>query len=647
MAMYHFQVQVISRGKGKSSVAAAAYRSGEKLEDKRADLIHNYTKKQGVEYTEIIAPPNAPEWATDRSKLWNEVEKIEKSKNSQVAREINIALPEELSKEQQKELIREYVKENFVAKGMVADIAIHNKDDGNPHAHVMLTIRPFNEDGTWGAKTKKEYILDKNGEKIKQNKDFKSRKIESTDWNKKETMENWRENWAINANKALEKAGCEEKIDHRSYKDQGIDQIPTIHLGKTSSEMKKKGIYNERVETNKKIEELNREKVIVLQEYRELKDKLEKQKINESQKYSNLKPEEKAAVQKFEKLLNEPQTYENSNKAINKLITIRQDKALELSKMDFEVSTVGRRINSINYNLDKLKIAENEFKELPKNMFGQYKDKNRAQTLKSNIEKFNNNLTSDGYVSNADIKLNQKKLEDLQKSSEELKLNINKIDTASSLIQTGVKALENKELIEFQKEYKAQFPQAKYLKYNDMKAIKTANELMGRPVSIDEIRATHHNRGERIDYINKELKDIENNGKRLLNANACLKTIDSNKYIYDKWDTKIFGKAKFQEEHSNEKWHYDNAVDNLKTYGVKDKLDLRSQESTHEFNLKEVKPKLEIDKTTLTPSINVLNDVLRALDRALRTESSVQRHQDDLKLTKVFKGKNKDNELER
>src|SRR5665647_1769875 len=120
MAMYHFQVQVISRGKGKSSVAAAAYRSGEKLEDKRTDLIHDYTKKQGVEYTEIIAPPNAPEWTTDRSKLWNEVEKIEKSKNSQVAREINIALPVELSKEQQKELIREYVKENFVVKGMVA-----------------------------------------------------------------------------------------------------------------------------------------------------------------------------------------------------------------------------------------------------------------------------------------------------------------------------------------------------------------------------------------------------------------------------------------------------------------------------------------------------------------------------------------------
>ena len=646
MAMYHFQVQVISRGKGKSSVAAAAYRSGEKLEDKRTELIHNYTKKQGVEYTEIIAPPNTPEWAINRSKLWNEVEKIEKSKNSQVAREINIALPEELSKEQQKDLIREYVKENFVAKGMVADIAIHNKDDGNPHAHVMLTIRPFNEDGTWGAKAKKEYILDKNGEKIKQNKDFKSRKIESTDWNKKETMEIWRENWATNVNKALEKAGCDEKVDHRSYKDQGIDQIPTVHLGKTSSEMKKKGIYNERVETNKKIKELNREKVIVLQEYRELKDKLEKEKINEFRKYSNLKPEEKAAVQKVERMLNEPQTYKNSNEALDKFKISRQSNALKLSKIDSEAGLVSGRINNINNSLDKLRIAENEFKELPKNMFGRYKDKDRAETLKSTILRFSNNLTSDGYVSNADIKLNKEKLEDLLNRSEKLKFKIHDIDLASNSIKTSVEALRHKELREFHKEYKAEFPQAKYLKYDDMEAIKAANELMGRTVPIDEIRVTHRNTGERIDYINKELRDIEDNGIRLLDAKAYLKTIDSNKYIYDKWDTKIFGKAKFQDEHRNEKWHYDNAVVNLKTYNVKDNSDLRSQEITHEFNLKEVKPKLEIEKTTLTPSINILNDVLKALDRALRTERSVQR-QDDLKLTKTFKGKNRDNELER
>ncbi|MBU3174572.1 MobQ family relaxase [Clostridium estertheticum] len=618
MAIFHSSLQVISRGQGKSCMAAAAYRAGEKLYDERQKSNHDYTKKQNVE-SEIIAPSNSPSWVKDREKLWNEVDKSETRCNSRTAREINIALPLELSKDQQKELSREYVKENFVDKGMVADVCFHFNDESNPHFHVMLTTREITKEGF--AKKNRE-------------------------WDKKENATIWREQWANNVNKALEKAGYEDRIDHRSYKDQGIDQVPTIHLGKTSSEMEKKNIDNQRTEINKQIKALNKEKIIVLQEYRELKDKLEKERINESQKYSNLKPEEKAAVQKVEKLLNEPQTYENSNRALKRLITIRQNNTLELSKIDFEVRTVGRRINNINHNLDKLKMTENEFKELPKNMFGKYKDKNRSETLKSNIEKFNIDLTSDGYVSNADIKLNQKKLEDLQKSSEKLKLNIHEIDQASNSIKIGIKALQNKELRVFYKEYKAQFPQAKYLKYEDMKAIKTANELMGKPVSIDEIRATHCNRGEKIDYINKELRDIENNGRRLLNANACLKTMDSNKDIYDKWDTKVFGKAKFQEAHRIEKWNYDNAVDNLKTYGVKDKVDLRSQESTHEFNLKEVKPNLEIEKTTLTPSINILNDVLRALDSALRTERSVQR-QDDLKLTKAFKGKNMEDEIER
>lgn len=660
MSIYHFQVQIISHGKGKSSVAAAAYRSGEKLVDERSELIHDYTRKKGVEYTEITAPPNAPEWATNRSKLWNEVEKIEKSSNSQVAREINIALPLDLSKEQQKELIRDYVKENFVSKGMVADIAIHNNNDGNPHAHVMLTVRPFNENGTWGAKAKREYILDKNGEKIKlkreekldengekikQQVDFKSRKIDSTDWNKKETMENWREKWATNANKALEKAGCEERIDHRSYKDQGIDQIATIHLGKTSSEMKKNNKYNDRVEINKEIEKLNKEKVIALQEYRELKAKLEDKKINESQKYSNLKPVEKIAIQKVEKMLNEPQTYENSNKELKELITIRQTNTLKLSKIDFEVMTVGRRINNITHNLDKLKMAENEFKELPKNMFGHYKDKNRAETLKSNIKKFNIDLTSDGYVSNADIKLNQEKLDDLQKSSEKLKSNIYKIDQDSDNIKTGVKALQNKEVREFHKSYKEQFPQAKYLKYSDMKAIQAANKLLGKSVSIEEIKATYRKKGERVDNINKELRGIETNGIRLINAKQALSTIGEHKDMAKKWDTKVFGKAKFQEDHRSEKWQYDTAKANLKIYGVKDDFDLRDQERRHESNVNGVQPKIEVEKIATTPHINVLGDALKGLDKALRT-AKAQQCQDDLQLTNAFKGKHHNDERE-
>lgn len=266
MAIFHCQFSIVSRSQGKSSVGASAYRAGEKIYNERDGIEHDYTNKTGVVYKEILTPDNAPEWAKDRAKLWNEVEKIEKSKNSQLAREVNIALPKELNREQQIELLKGYVKDNFTSKGMVADMAIHDKADGNPHAHVMLTVRPFEQDGTWGAKAKKEYILDQNGEKIKQGKDFKSRKIETTDWNKKENIENWREQWANHANKALEKANIKDRLDHRSYQEQGIEKVATIHEGYKVRAMEKRGVptdignYNRQVaEKNKMLELVERQ----------------------------------------------------------------------------------------------------------------------------------------------------------------------------------------------------------------------------------------------------------------------------------------------------------------------------------------------------------------------------------------------------
>ena len=258
MAIYHCSVKTIGRSSGRSSVGASAYRSGEKLYNQRDGLTHDYTRKTGVTHTEVMTPSHAPEWANNREKLWNEVEKIEKAKNSQLAREVEVAIPKELSKENQIELIREYTKENFVNKGMVADVSIHDKGDGNPHAHILLTMRPFQQNGSWGAKAKKEYILDKQGEKIKlPSGEYKSRKISSTDWDKKETLETWRENWAKQANKYLEREGHKERIDHRSYKEQGIEKLPTIHLGQTAHQLEKKGIATDRGNINREVEEFN------------------------------------------------------------------------------------------------------------------------------------------------------------------------------------------------------------------------------------------------------------------------------------------------------------------------------------------------------------------------------------------------------
>ncbi len=259
MAIYHLSIKIISRGKGKSAVAASAYRSGEKIKNEYDGIVHDFTRKGGIAYTEILLPQNAPEEFSNRSVLWNSVEKIEKSKNSQLAREIEIALPKELDREKQIELVREYVKENFVKVGMCADIALHDKNDGNPHAHILLTMRPLNEDTTWGAKSKKEYILDENGEKVKlKNGNYKTKKINAVDWNEQDKAEHWRKAWADITNKYLEENSIQEKVDHRSYERQGIEQIPTIHLVVSATQMEKKGINTDRGNINREIKHQNK-----------------------------------------------------------------------------------------------------------------------------------------------------------------------------------------------------------------------------------------------------------------------------------------------------------------------------------------------------------------------------------------------------
>ena len=259
MAIYHLCIKIISRGKGKSAVAASAYRSGEKIKNEYDGIVHDFTRKGGIAHTEILLPQNAPQEFSGRGTLWNSVEKIEKSKNSQLAREIEVALPKELDREKQIELVREYVKENFVKVGMCADIALHDKNDGNPHAHILLTMRPLNEDTTWGAKSKKEYILDENGEKVKlKNGNFKTRKINTVDWNEQDKAEQWRKAWTDITNKYLEENSIQEKVDHRSYQRQGIEQIPTIHLGVSATQMEKKGITTDRGNINREIKHQNK-----------------------------------------------------------------------------------------------------------------------------------------------------------------------------------------------------------------------------------------------------------------------------------------------------------------------------------------------------------------------------------------------------
>lgn len=271
IAIYHYSIKIISRGKGKSAVAAAAYRAGEKITNEFDGETHDYTRKGGIVHTEVLLPDHAPAAFSDRAVLWNEVEKIEKAKNAQLAREIELALPRELTREQGISLVRAYVKAQFVNAGMCADFAIHDTGGGNPHAHVMLTMRPIQQDGSWGAKQKKEYILDQQGEKIydRKKRQYKCKSIPATDWNEQTKAEEWRAAWAELCNRALEQTGHAERIDHRSYERQGIDQIPTVHLGVAASAMEKRGIRTERGDLNREIEVTN-------QKLRQLKARIAK-----------------------------------------------------------------------------------------------------------------------------------------------------------------------------------------------------------------------------------------------------------------------------------------------------------------------------------------------------------------------------------
>jgi ATP-dependent exoDNAse (exonuclease V) alpha subunit len=186
VAIYHLGIKIFTRGKGKPAIAAAA----EKIISEYDGRTHDYSRKGGVVHTEILLPKNAPDEYKDRAVLWNAVEKAEKNSNAQLAREIEISLPVELTAAQNISLARRYVNEQFVSAGTRADIRVHDKGDGNPRAHIMLTMRPIDERGQWAAKSRKEYILDENGEKIRlRSGTFKSRKVNTADWNDKAKAE--------------------------------------------------------------------------------------------------------------------------------------------------------------------------------------------------------------------------------------------------------------------------------------------------------------------------------------------------------------------------------------------------------------------------------------------------------------------------
>ena len=240
MAQYRFSAQVIGRASGRSSVAAAAYRAGTSLADERTGLVHDYSRRHGVVSAEIIAPDNAPDWMRDRAMLWNAVERVETRSNSQLAREIQFSLPHELDDEQRRAMLHGFVREQFVSKGMIADIAIHAPDrDGdnrNHHAHVMLTMRELTGEGFHASKATPT----------------------ARAWNAKENLEQWREAWADHQNRTFRELGISATVDHRSLEARGVDQEPTRHLGPVASNYEKAGKTTRIGDENRAIEARNK-----------------------------------------------------------------------------------------------------------------------------------------------------------------------------------------------------------------------------------------------------------------------------------------------------------------------------------------------------------------------------------------------------
>ena len=256
----HYKLRIVGRShRHASAVASAAYQSGEKLKCEFDHRTKNYSaRNERILHTEIMLPENAPESYRDRETLWNAVEMNENHPNAQYARRLVMALPQELSEEENLAFARQYLLEQFVSKGMCVDWAYHYDGGGNPHIHVLTTMRAIDENGKWMPKCRKEYVLDKSGNRIRMaNGEWKSRRVNTTDWDDRGNLEKWRHAWEVLQNEYLEKAGRPERIDMRSYERQGNGLIPTIHLGPDASAMEKRGIHTELGNINREIREHN------------------------------------------------------------------------------------------------------------------------------------------------------------------------------------------------------------------------------------------------------------------------------------------------------------------------------------------------------------------------------------------------------
>lgn len=685
MAIYHFSAQVISRGKGQSAVAAAAYRSGDKLQDERTGEEKFYKRNVQPE-SMILAPSNSPEWVKDRERLWNEVEKAETRKNSQLSREINVALPIELSNERQKELISNFVQEQFVDKGMIADVNIHRDDPNNPHAHIMLTTREISEE---------------------------SFTVKNRDWNNKELLNQWREEWSNHANKALEREGIQERISHLSHAERGLEQLPTVHLGHVVNEMEKRGVATERGDLNRERQEYNN-LVVDLQKYREEKQAIEQAKVRQleqpneinqerfflpkedpvakatqqeliekfrkkfeekskAEKVEEQSPveqkapqfttsEERTQLQEAQKILKAEPSLENIQERYKQIdkweIRVNngdqynnwKDQSIKEAANHFQaissykntIQEQQQRLESINW-FNPLKMKENRaFKEQAENTI--LASEQKIEMLDKKLEYHREKL---GFTTEIEFKKvqmqHEKEKPELHEKNRNQRSQINRerdtLKNAEIAIKRGV-------IREVAAKYPER-PEMRYMSYEIASGLKESNKQAGRVISVEEIQTAREQRHTKIQQLNKELHFVETENVRLKRTEGFLKEADKYQAIVEKYENNpilkgelLFSKSAKQEYEGaiSKRDYYKNE---LKEQGVSGKDDWNKQTQSL-AKLETRVPFIQSQIQPLRRGLDLFDAMLQGIEQARREAQNQQRRNERTK----GKGKSKGHSLE-
>ncbi|AXI32863.1 molybdopterin-guanine dinucleotide biosynthesis protein MobA (plasmid) [Priestia megaterium] len=660
MAIYHLSMQIISRSKGQSAVAAAAYRSGEKLHDERTDEQKFYGRNVQPE-TMILTPTNAPEWMKDRNRLWNEVEKVEKRKDSQLARELNIALPIELNHDQQKELIQSFAQNEFVQKGMVADIAIHRDDTNNPHAHIMLTMRNLDENG-FGKKNRDW------------NADFANAKENNRGYVKNsEGCLSIREQWANYANKALEQAKSKERITHLSHENRGLEVLPTIHLGHVAHDMEKKGKKSKRGEINRERQEYN-QAVIDLQAYRRQKEAHVKKMKEKEKQFSFSTDIEKTYIQKAASILNqkvislddiskrqeELRKMSDRHDPIERHFHVQQQQYLNVSNYYDRVRDLSREIKQNEEKVEELKGSLNPFKLKENNMMKR-RHLDKISDLESNKLSYENNIKT--YKESLRFSNEEEFYERYKEFSEQKENRLYQIKYEKQQIQVETKVLlQAEEAIKTAKirEVSSHYPDlktaGKYLSYeNALKLEKHIDMAKKTPVTLEVIEKAIKNQQDDLYELKKDLKIFQTEKDHLNNIQSQVTSLEKAEKELDTLSNSPSEAAKrlvskkarqHYEELQHEANHY---RDNLKEKGYKGPDDLNKRQAEIRGLEQNVIPTIEKDVKVKEHVIETVSGIFDAITQAVHTEEQAQqRHQlRRMRSSNINRSKNQGPEIER